>query len=77
MRSDAIYRIWDHFFTKEELLSEVYPTGFGDATLYGDVAGKAFSDTGKTICGVFIKDVYKRQPENTPPGYPPVRPPLI
>lgn len=57
LTQDAIrcYRIWDHFFTKEKLLSEVYPTGFGDATLYGDVAGKAFSDTGKTICGVFIK----------------------
>jgi len=49
------YNIWDHFFTKEALLSEIQPTGFKAFEFYGNIAGKEFSDTGETICGVFIK----------------------
>lgn len=49
------YNIWDHFFTKEKLLSEVQPTGFKAFEFYGDVAGKEFSDTGETICVVCTK----------------------
>ncbi|MBT9776564.1 methyltransferase domain-containing protein [Clostridium sp. MCC353] len=49
------YNIWDHFFTREKLLAEVQTFGFKSFSFYGDVAGKEFSDTGETICGVFTK----------------------
>ncbi|HYE11404.1 MAG TPA: class I SAM-dependent methyltransferase [Patescibacteria group bacterium] len=49
------YNIWDHFFTKEALLSEAQTAGFNAFEFYGDIAGKEFLDTGETICGVFTK----------------------
>lgn len=49
------YNIWDHFFTKEALISEIQPIGFKSFEIYGDIAGKEFTDTGETICGVFAK----------------------
>lgn len=49
------YNIWDRFFTKEALLSEIQTAGFNAFEFYGDIAGKEFSDTGETICGVFTK----------------------
>jgi len=49
------YNIWDHFFTTEKLVSEIKPAGFGSYELYGDVAGKEYSDTGETICIVLTK----------------------
>lgn len=49
------YNIWDHFFTKEKLLSELQTADFNIFELYGDAAGKEYSDTGNTICGVFTK----------------------
>lgn len=49
------YNIWDHFFTKEKLLSEFQTAGFNRYMLYGDVAGTEFSNQGETICGVFTK----------------------
>lgn len=49
------YNIWDHFFTKEALLSEIQNIGFNSFEFYGDIAGKEFSDIGETICGVFTK----------------------
>jgi len=49
------YHIWDHFFTREALLSEAQAAGFNEFEFYGDVAGRAFSDSCETICGVFTK----------------------
>ena len=49
------YNIWDHFFTKEVLQSEIQTVGFSKFEFYGDVAGTGFLDTGETICGVFTK----------------------
>lgn len=49
------YNIWDHYFTKEKLISEIMPVGFNTFEFYGDIAGQEFSDTGETICGVFTK----------------------
>lgn len=49
------YNIWDHFFTKEALLSEIQTAGFSIFEFYGDIAGKEFSDSGETICGVLTK----------------------
>lgn len=49
------YNIWDHYFTKEKLISEIQPIGFNSFEFFGDIAGREFSDTGETICGVFTK----------------------
>jgi SAM-dependent methyltransferase len=49
------YNIWDHFFTKEALFSEIQTAGFKAFEFYGDIAGEEFSDAGETICGVFTK----------------------
>lgn len=49
------YNIWDHFFTKEKLLSEIQTVGFSSFEFYGDVAGKPLSNNDETICGVFTK----------------------
>ena len=49
------YIVRGHFFTKESLVSEIQPIGFNMLKLYDDVAGKEFSGTGETICGVFTK----------------------
>jgi len=48
------YNIWDNYFTKEELLTEMQAAGFEKYELYGDVSGKKYSDSGETICGVFM-----------------------
>ena len=47
--------IWDCFYNKEELIDEVMPVGFSSYDLYGDIAGKEYSDTDDTICAVFTK----------------------
>lgn len=49
------YHIWDHFFTREALISEIQTSGFTSFEIYGDVAGKEFSDAGETVCGVLTK----------------------
>lgn len=49
------YNIWEHFFTKEDLLSEMENAGFTALELYGDITGKEFSDKGDIICGIFTK----------------------
>jgi len=49
------YNIWDTYFTKNELLSEIQSCGFVKSEFYGDVSGKTFSDSGEIICGVFEK----------------------
>jgi SAM-dependent methyltransferase len=55
VESVKCYNIWEHFFTKEHLLSEIRAVGFDEFELFGDVAGNVFSDAGDTICGVFTK----------------------
>lgn len=49
------YNIWEHFFTKEMFLSELQAAGFVGFEIYGDVAGKDFSENSDTICGIFTK----------------------
>lgn len=49
------YNIWDHFFTKDALISEILPAGFKAFEIYGDIAGKEYSEDGETICAVFTK----------------------
>ena len=49
------YNIWDHFFTIDEIADEVSPVGFSEPEIYGDIAGKKYSDSGEEICVVLTK----------------------
>jgi SAM-dependent methyltransferase len=49
------YNVWDCFYSKEELVSEIMPVGFSSYDVYGNIAGKKYSDNSDTICGVFTK----------------------
>lgn len=45
----------NHYFTKDSLTLETQSIGFERIAFYGDVAGKAYDDTGETICAVLTK----------------------
>ncbi len=49
------YNIWEHCFTKEDLLSEAKAAGFNQYDLYGDVCGALLDEDGTIICAVFMK----------------------
>ena len=49
------YNIWDHTFTKSELLRDLSDAGFIVKDLYGDIAGNEYSAGGKTICVIAEK----------------------
>jgi SAM-dependent methyltransferase len=49
------YNIWDHYFDKTTLIAELQNFGFAIFEIFGDVAGKVFSDTGESMCVVITK----------------------
>ena len=49
------YNVWDCFYNKDELVNEIKPAGFSSYELYGDIAGKEYSETGDIICAVLTK----------------------
>jgi len=49
------YNVWDHFFSKDEIVREVISAGFSSYEVFGDIAGKNYSQSGDTVCGVFTK----------------------
>ena len=49
------YMCSNHYFTKEQLLSEIHPIGFSTFKFYDDIAGKEYSGTNETICAIFTK----------------------
>jgi SAM-dependent methyltransferase len=49
------YNVWDHFFSKDEIIYEVMSAGFSEYAVYGDIAGKEYSDESDTICCVLTK----------------------
>ena len=53
--STRCYNVWDHFFSRDEIVREVLPAGFSAYEIYGDIAGGEYTDSGETICGVFTK----------------------
>lgn len=53
---DAYY-IWDRAFNKEAIVREAEAAGFTVRELLGDVAGKAYDDTGETIAVLLEKYV--------------------
>jgi len=50
------YNVWDHYFNKDELIDEIMPAGFDGYELFDDIAGKEYTGSGETICGVFVKE---------------------
>ncbi len=50
------YNIWNHAFTPAELAKDVAAAGFKVDGFFGDVAGAALDDKGKTICCVCVKE---------------------
>ena len=49
------FDVFDHFFTKETLSTEIKPIGFKTPEFFGDAAGKEYSDKGEIICCVLTK----------------------
>jgi len=49
------FNVWDHFFTRDEIVKEIMCADFSGYEIYGDVAGSGYSDSDETICGVFTK----------------------
>lgn len=47
--------IWDTAFTKESLLAEVTPYGFGLHGLYDDARGSSYTGKADTLCFVLKK----------------------
>jgi len=58
MTKDSVdcYNVWDHFFSKDEIIKEFESFGFNEYIIYGDIAGAEYTDESETICGVFTKD---------------------
>lgn len=50
-----VYRIWDHYYTRETLLSEFAAAGFTKAEIFSDVSGTPYQKDSKTICIVAEK----------------------
>jgi len=55
MTKDSIdcYNVWDHFFSKDDLIRELGDFGFDEYMIYGDIAGAEYTDESETVCGVF------------------------
>lgn len=49
------YNVWHNFFSKENLLDEIEAIGFKGYELFGNVAGKEYTDNGEYICTVLTK----------------------
>lgn len=49
------YNLWEHRFTRESLSAEIQKAGFSGFTLYGDVSGAAYAESGATMCAVAVK----------------------
>jgi SAM-dependent methyltransferase len=44
------YNIWEHYFTKDELIQDLSHTGFVDIDVYAGVDGAEYEESSQTIC---------------------------
>lgn len=51
----SIYRIWDHYYTRDTIIKELKETGFEKIQVFSDVAGKPYDEKSNTICIVAEK----------------------
>ena len=49
------YDVYNHYFTKKKLSTEVSQAGFVNCEFYGDIAGAEYSKDNETICIVITK----------------------
>jgi len=47
--------VWEHTFTKDELMQDLSSAGFTVESFYGNIDGANYSDTGKGICVIAKK----------------------
>ncbi|NLT13172.1 MAG: class I SAM-dependent methyltransferase [Clostridiales bacterium] len=50
------YNIWNHRFSKEELLADFSAAGFADADFFSSAAGDAYTEESDVICAVAFKE---------------------
>lgn len=50
-----VYRIWDHYYTKNAIIEELKKIGFRTFEIFSDVAGNPYDDKSKTMCIVVEK----------------------
>jgi ubiquinone/menaquinone biosynthesis C-methylase UbiE len=50
-----VYRIWDHYYTKDTIMEELKKVGFRKVEIFSDVAGNPYDDKSKTMCLVVEK----------------------
>jgi SAM-dependent methyltransferase len=50
-----VYRIWDHYYTKAEIMAELSKAGFSNIEFYSDVSGTPYDEESKTMCIVAAK----------------------
>lgn len=58
VESDSVrsFNIWNHRFSREELLEDLINAGFKSAEFYGTAAGDAYWDGSETICAVASRE---------------------
>lgn len=51
----SVYRLWDHYYTKNTIVEELKKAGFEKIEIYSDVTGKELDEKSKTLCIVVEK----------------------
>lgn len=50
-----VYRVWDHYYTKNTITEELKKAGFSNIEIFSDVSGKFYNEESKTMCIVVEK----------------------
>ncbi|MCL2544450.1 MAG: class I SAM-dependent methyltransferase [Clostridia bacterium] len=58
-RGVRCFLLWDCYFTRQSLLEEAAPAGFGEAGFYSDATGRPFADDSPAMCAVFRKILHR------------------
>lgn len=52
------FNLWEHTFTKDELVHDLSVAGFGVKNFYGNIVGADYTDEGKEVCVIAQKEVH-------------------
>lgn len=50
-----VYRMWNHYYTKDTIVLELKKAGFKKSEIYSDVSGKPYDEESKTMCIIVEK----------------------
>lgn len=50
-----VYRVWDHYYTKNTITEELKKAGFSNIEIFSDVRGNFYDEESKTMCIVVEK----------------------